>query len=216
MKRLFFGIIILVSSLCLVGCQVAIPPFFKAKTPQYNKAEFLSDDEFIILGGVRLCMTYEEVMEIIGDYDDAYDDIPSVKSVFKDGYHLCFYFLDESFGYYVDGEYIELCPELERNDDYYLLNIFINDSGADGFIRDLKIGDSVESVFAKFPFDEPGNLESRHLYGEDKLGKPRAFLERISDGEYYRILLTTTTKSFEITFNGENKIERMFIAREDG
>ena len=65
--------------------------------PVYDPSSYLSDDEMVTADGVRLTMTYEQVLAIIGKPDEAFDNAPDVKSLIKGAYHYGFYQINDSF-----------------------------------------------------------------------------------------------------------------------
>lgn len=79
----------------VVNPQNEMESYFRAVP--YNADKYLSDDEFVIAGGVRMGMTFEDVVEIIGDDFEVIENAPGVKSILKDGYHFGFYQIDGTF-----------------------------------------------------------------------------------------------------------------------
>lgn len=180
--------------------------YFKAVP--FSSDKYLSDDEFVIAGGVKLSMSYEEVLKILGGYDDAYDNVPGVKSILKDGYHYGFYQINNTFTKQSD---------LKIDGVFYLLNVSLDYAPNDEFPRGIKIGDSIEDVLSKFPGKDKKlrKWAYQNIYGKDKIGEPRAFLEFTMFDECYRILATTTKQILIVNFDRNNHVRSMEIIRED-
>lgn len=172
-----------------------------------DPGKVLTDDEFVFADGVRLGMTYEEVLQILDGYDEAYDNAPGVKSVIKDGIHYGFYQIDESFTNQSD---------FPRDDVYRLLNLS-SESYQGKLPRGIKIGDNIEDVLNKFPGQDKTLRKWAYqmIYGKDEIGSPRAFLEFTMYNEAYRFVATTSKQVLEITFDRNNQVRLITCAKED-
>lgn len=174
----------------------------------FNPDEYLTDEEFVFNGGVRLGMGYEEVLEILGGYDEADDNAPGVKSITKDGVHYGFYQIHETFtnqsDFQIDGV-------------YRLLDVTLNESSNEVFPRGIKIGDSIEDVLNKFPGKDKKlrKWDYQIIYGRDQMGKPRAYLEFINKEECYHFTATTTKQVMRVNFDRENRVRSIEIRKED-
>ncbi|MDD4801892.1 MAG: hypothetical protein PHF24_02945 [Syntrophomonas sp.] len=171
-------------------------------SPAYDPAAYLTDEEMVTAGGVRLTMSYEEVLSIIDEPDEAYDNMPGVKSLLKDGYHYGFYQIGASF------------PEdysLPHDDKYYLLSISAREGCTDPLPRNILIGDDIEQVFDKFPTEDRTlrKWAMQTVYGKQEPGQPRSFLEFTTVLDTYRIWVTTTTQVLNIHFDKQNKVRNI-------
>ena len=171
----------------------------KIQDVAFNPSEFLADDEFVFVGGIRLAMSYEEVLGILGGYDEAYDNAPGVKSIMKDGVHYGFYQIDESF---------ENQSDLQIDGVYRLLYMTLTESSDEIFPRGIKVGDKLEDVLNKFPGKdkELRKWTYQNIYGQDKIGQPRAYLEFTMFDERYDFMATTTKRIMRVFFDGENRV----------
>jgi hypothetical protein len=178
------------------------------KAVSYKADEYLSDDEFVIAGGVKLGMSYEEVLKILGSYDQAYDNAPGVKSIIKDGYHYGFYQINETFTDQSD---------LKMDSVYYLLNVTLDQFTNDEFPRGIKIGDNIEYVLSKFPGKDKKLREWAYqsIYGENKIGKPRANLQFTMFDQCYSIYATTTKRILIVRFDRKNCVKSIELHKED-
>lgn len=152
-------------------------------------------------------MSYDEVLQILDGYDEAYDNAPGVKSVTKVGIHYGFYQIDESFTNQSD---------LPRDDVYRMLDLS-SESYQGEFPRGIKIGDNVEDVLNKLPGQDKTLRKWAHqmIYGKDEIGSPRAFLEFTMYNEAYRFVATTSKQVREITFDRNNQVRLITCAKED-
>lgn len=178
---------------------------YKAAT--YDSNNYLGDDEFVFIGGIRLGMSYENVLEILGGYDEAYDNAPGVKSIFKDGLHYGFYQINDTFSNQSD---------LEIDGVFRLLNLS-SDSYQGEFPRGIKIGDNIEDVLNKFPGKDKKlrKWARQTIYGKDEIGSPRAYLEFTMYNECYRIFATTSSQILIINFDRKNQVRSVEMIKED-
>jgi len=161
----------------------------------WEASKQLRDEEFTVWG-VRLGMTYAEVLGILGGFDEIVDNA-NVRSLFKDGFHYGFY---------------------ESDGVYRLLSVTLQSPSAQEFPRGLKIGDSIETVFAKFPCQD-AKLKQwavQVLYGRDEAGVPRAILQFTIALDAYRIYATTTEQVLIIEFDKQNKVKSLELHKEKG
>ena len=193
-------------------------PTYEVTLPiPYDKTAYLSDDEFVVLNGVTLGMTYDEALSLLSDYEVSVFDGPTVKIIATGNYRLYFYAMNETFGHYIDGEYVERLLGLNRDGTCYLLTVDIDSACTDPLIRDIKIGDSVEAVSEKFPFKST-KLQKwayQNLYGKDEISEPHASLEYTTVLGTYRILLTTPNRLLEISFDKENNVRSLELSLYD-
>lgn len=178
------------------------------KAVSFSSDKYLSDDEFVIAGGVKLGMSYEEVLEILKGYDEAYENTPDVKSIIKDGYHYGFYKINETFTDQSD---------LKIDGVFRLLHVDLTQLSDDEFPRGIKIGDSIEDVLNKFPGKDKKLRKWAHqnIYGKDEKGKPRAYLAFTMYNECYYFFATTSKQSLIVHFDRKNKVNSIELNKAD-
>lgn len=167
--------------------------------PIYDTTTYLTDEEVVTADGVRLTMTYDEVLSIIGEPEQAFDNSDTVKSFIKNGIHYGFYQIDKGF----DANY-----PLPRDGVYYLLNLTFLENYKDPLPRGIRIGDDIADVFDKFPTLDKTLRKWAYqtVYGEQQRGQPHAFLEFTTVLGRYRLYATTTTQVLNIHFDKKNKV----------
>lgn len=177
--------------------------------PVYDPTSYLSNEEMITSDGVKLTMTYDEVIAIIGEPYETFDNSDDVKSLIKNGYYYGFCQIGDSF----EEDY-----PLPRDGEYYLLSISASESCTDPLPRGIHIGDTIEDVMKKFPTQDKTlkKWASQMVYGKQELGQPRAFLEYTTVLESYRIYVTTTTQVLNIQFDKQNKVKSVELIFEKG
>lgn len=187
------------------GPQNEMDPYFQAVS--YNADEYLSDDEFVIAGGVRLGMSFEEVVEILGNDFEVIENAPGVKSILKDGYHFGFYQIDETF---------HNQPDFPIDGVYRLLDVTLNEYSDDEFPRGIKIGDSIEDVLSKFPGQDKTLRKWAHqiIYGKDEIGQSRAILSFQMFNESYMLRVMTPKQVLIVNFDRNNLVKSLEIHKE--
>lgn len=178
------------------------------KAVPFSRDKYLSDDEFVIAGGVKLGMSYDEALKILGNYDEALDNAPGVKSIIKDGYNYGFYQINKTFTNQSD---------LKIDGIFRLLNVSLTKYSDDEFPRGIKIGDSIEDVLNKFPGKDKKlrKWAYQNIYGTDEKGKPRAYLEFTMFNECYYFSATTTKQILIVQFDRNNCVSSIEILKED-
>ncbi|NLB88302.1 MAG: hypothetical protein GX790_03625, partial [Syntrophomonadaceae bacterium] len=173
----------------------------------YNIDEYLSDEEFVIAGGVRMGMTFEEVVEIICDDFEVIENAPGVKSILKDGYHFGFYQIDGTF---------ENQTDLPIDGIFRLLDVSLNEYSHDEFPRGIKIGDSIEDVLSKFPGQDKTLRKWEHqmIYGKDEIGQSRAILSFHMFNECYMFRAMTGEQVLIVNFDRNNQVRSLEIHKE--
>ena len=192
--------------ICLAGCRQA-PPQPEAvennsvETPpavvlpdldDYDAAEPLTADEFVLYNGVRLGMIYEEVLAIIGE--DALTE------------QCLFYLITVPEYRYLDLEGIFYTFLQNDRDSFYLESVNFGEEATGAIFRNIKIGDTMESVFDKFPVRdrELKKWAWQMLYGQmpsdNNDGKNYSALEFVADS-FYSMRFITDSHFASIAFS---------------
>jgi hypothetical protein len=153
----------------------------------YDKTKPLADDEFVLYNGVHFGMTYEAVLAVTGADVTFYpNDWGDSKSIGQDGV---------SYGFQQNAE----------DNEFYLVSLNIQNGTDHGEVvapifRGINIGDTMESVFDKFPVRdrELKQWAYQELYGEPPANY--SFLEYVA-GSYYSMRLVADTCWANITFS---------------
>lgn len=171
--------------------------------PVYDPAAFMAPEEFVTARGVRLTMTYEEALPLIGEPEQTFDNAPGVMTVVKDGMHYGFYQIDDSFaaGY-----------PLPRDGSYYLLDFAT--AAADypyPLPRDLRPGDDIAAVLERFPAQDKTLKEwaMQTIYGQQGPGHPRAFLTYAITTASYRLCVVADHQVMNVYFDPQNRVEKI-------
>lgn len=175
----------------------------------FDPDTYLANEEMVTADGVRLTMTYDDVLALIGQPDTAYENTPGVKTIVKGGYSFGFYQIDDAF----PADF-----PLPHDGEYYLLNILVEDTCTDLLPRGIRIGDDIQSVFDNFPTQdrELKKWAEQTVYGKQEIDQPRAFLEFTTVLGSYRLCATTTTQTLNIHFDRDNKVSSVDIIFETG
>ena len=183
----------------------------------YDSDSYLSEEEFVVLNGIRIGMTYEQAAPFFDGYETIVFDSPTSKVVRTGGYFFSFNAIDETYGYYEGDKFVEGMLELNRDGTCYLLRVTMDESCTDTLIRDIRIGDSIEDVFGKLPIKDTKlrRWAYQNLYGKDEFGEPRAFLEYTTVLGTYRIYATTSKYILNINFDKQNNVKMVELIRED-
>ena len=123
-------------------------------------------DELVLPNGVRLGMTYEEFV--------AYSGYMGEKPIRTNNYDGT-----ASFSIVVDNVYYNFYRDYARDTDFALNSIHIPSNANDvDIFRNIKIGDSIDSVFSKIPAMDTELKEwmEQYLYGYEKTD-PRGYAE---------------------------------------
>ena len=165
---------------------------------EYDASTTISKAEMILSCGVKLGMTYDKVETVMGGFDTVDTTAARVKTTAKAGYTFTFTLIDDSnnsaddFGLPHDG-------------NYYLTQVVADTTCTDEFPRGIKIGDSIEDVFTKFPTANTKlqQWKEQRLYGayENTAGKVYCFMEyRTSLGNYRIVAQDTGREHIAIVF----------------
>jgi len=151
----------------------------------FDPTKPLSDEELVFAGGVRLEMSYEEVLEILGGYDESYDNAPGIKSIDKNGVHYGFY---------------------ESDGVYRLKDLNLSESSKEIFPRGIMVGDKIEDVLNKFPGNDKTlrKWAVQKIYGEDLMKGHYANLEFRMYDECYHLVIKTPKAMMAVNFNTNN------------
>ena len=151
----------------------------------FDPTKPLTDDELVFAGGVRLEMSYEEVLEILGGYDQSYDNAPEVKSIDKNGVHYGFY---------------------ESDGVYRLKDLNLSESSKEIFPRGIMVGDKIEDVLNKFPGKDKAlrKWAVQKIYGEDLMKWHYANLEFRMYDECYHLVIKTPKAMMAVNFDKNN------------
>jgi beta-lactamase regulating signal transducer with metallopeptidase domain len=178
-----------------------LPPTVKASDYKvFDATKPLTDNEFTLFNGVKLGMSMSEVLAIIGE------DVEFYEPAFP-----------ENQGFAHDGIFYG-CYRAEGEDTFILISVGFNDSKQPA-IRDIRIGDTIESVFDKFPVrdKELKKWAWQMLYGympeEGQPHKNYAALEFVADS-YYSMRVLAENYGMTISFSRvEQKVIMLSIGR---
>ncbi|MBO7275666.1 MAG: hypothetical protein J6V15_04760, partial [Clostridia bacterium] len=123
-------------------------------------------DEMVLRNGIRPGITYEEFV--------AYSGYMGEKPILTNNYNGT-----ASFTIVVDNVYYNFFRDYARDTDFALNSIHIPSNANDvDIFRNIKIGDSIESVFSKIPAmdTELKEWKEQYLYGYEKTD-PRGYAE---------------------------------------
>ena len=158
---------------------------------EYDASSTISASEMILSCGVKLGMTYDKVETVMGGFDTLDTTASRAKTTTKAGYTFTFTLIDSSnnsaddFGLPHDG-------------NYYLTYVVADTTCTDEFPRGIKIGDSIEDVFTKFPTASTKlqQWKEQRVYGayENTPGKVYCFMEYRTNLGNYRIVAQDTGK----------------------
>lgn len=161
---------------------VEIPSFVWG---EYDASTTIGAAEMTLSNGVKLAMTYDAVESKMGGFDSVDTSSPRTKTAVKAGYTFTFSLVDASSNSANDWG-------LPHDGNYYLTYIAADSTCADEFPRGIKIGDSIENVFTKFPCanSKLQQWKEQRLYGayEYKANTVYCFLEYRTYLASYRIL----------------------------
>lgn len=175
-------------------------PSLQAELPKKSESKPLTDDEVKFENGVKFLMTFEEVKKITGDniimYNSAFEEN---KTFYKDGV---------TYGFskvIVDNTKYE---KFKNDGNFYLFSMNIQNNRGEKNLpakvfRDIRIGDTIESVLNKFPTGniDPQKPSAGFLYGtEGNFKEPRSSLEKVADS-YYVMGIFTESYNIHITFS---------------
>lgn len=165
------------NSLSVPSEDIAIVPF--------DPSKYFTDDELMFAGGVRLEMSYEEVLGILGGYDESYDNAPGVKSIKMNGVLYGFY---------------------ESNGVYRLKTLNLSESSKEIFPREIKVGDKIEDVLNKFPGNDKTlrKWAYQNIYGGDHMEEFYAKLEFRMYDECYHFTVKTPKSMMAVNFDKNN------------
>jgi len=154
-------------------------------TVPYDPSKYFTDDELVFTGGVRLEMSYEEVLGILGGYDEFFDNAPGVKSFKKNGVLYGFY---------------------ESDGVYRLKNLNLSVSSKEVFPRGIKVGDKIEDVLNKFPGNDKTlrKWAYQNIYGGDHMEMSYEKLEFRMYDECYHLTVKTPKSMMAVNFDKKN------------
>ena len=153
--------------------------------------------------GVTLGMAFDDVRKITGEFDKV-EDGQGVKTATRGAYTYTFTLVNEAstsandYGLPHDGK-------------YYLTGVTADETCRDEFPRGIKIGDSIENVFTKFPAASTKLQQwaQQRVYGayEFKKNTTYAYLEFRTFLKTYRIYAQDTGReAVSIEFDEDNKV----------
>lgn len=160
-----------------------------ATTQQYDPSQPLSDDEVVLSNGVRLGMTYEEVAALVGDNINNFSDGDEESYCF--GYNGAFYIFSAN----ESGELILWHISIQNSDNF--------GQAVDPVFRDIRLGDTMESVFDKFPVIDRTLKQwaIQTLYGDPNYkGTQYSTLQFVADS-YYSMTISAGKCHVNITFS---------------
>lgn len=166
---------------------------------EYDASTTISKNEMILSCGVKLGMTYDKVETVMGGFDIVdTTTTPRVKTTVKAGYTFTFTLIDSTNNSADDYG-------LPHDANYYLTYVVADTTCQDEFPRGIKIGDSIEDVFTKFPTANTKLQlwKEQRLYGayENTAGKVYCFMEyRTSLGNYRIVAQDTGREHIAIVF----------------
>jgi hypothetical protein len=178
------------------------PPLVLPVANAYDPTKPLSEEEFVLHNGVRFGMTYDEVLAATGEdvvflANDFVFDVAEGVSIVQDGVFYGFQQNAEDHAFYLAS------LSIQNSVDY-------GDAVAPIF-RDIRIGDTLESVFDKFPVRdrELKQWAEQALYGEPPANYARLYYVA---GSYYDMMLVADHCLAHITFSRlEQKVLRVEI-----
>lgn len=191
--------------LAVLGIPESAPlsPPASAEVPDledYDPEQPLADSEFVLFNGVRFGMTMAEVLAITGE------DVEFIDPAFPE--NQAFTYAGVFYG----------CHEAEGEDVFVLTTVSINDP-AHPAVRGIRFGDTIESVFDKFPVRD---RELKHwawqmLYGtmpeEDEPHRNYAAMEFVA-GSFYSIRVLAEEYVLNLSFSrAEQKVITLTMGR---
>jgi hypothetical protein len=177
-----------------------LPPLVLPVANAYDPTKPLAEDEFVLHNGVRFGMTYDEVLAATGEdvvflANNFNFDVAERVNIGQDGVQYGFQQKAE------DSEFYLLGLSIQNGGDYDGMTAY-GDTVAPIF-RDISIGDTLESVFDKFPVRdrELKQWAEQALYGEPPANY--AILEYVAgvEGSYYSMTLVADHCSAHIVFS---------------
>lgn len=174
----------------------------------YDITSRVSFAEMSTAAGVSVGMTYDEVIDILGEFDEMYVNSDNSVHGEKFGYFYTFYTMDEAFsqqtGLPVDG-------------NYYLFDIEISDRCIDEMFRGVKIGDSIEDIMAKLPSTnttlQKWSYQALYGPGTYEQGKELAALEYYIPAATYRLIIQTANHgTMTLSFDGTDSLNSVVIS----
>ncbi len=170
---------------------------------EYDTSTAISSAEMRLSSGVTLGMAFDDVKAKTGEFDKV-EDGAGVKTATRGAYTYTFTLVNEAstsandYGLPHDGK-------------YYLTGVTADESCRDEFPRGIKIGDSIENVFTKFPAASTKLQEwaQQRIYGayEFKKNTTYAYLEYRTFLKTYRIYAQDTGReAVSIEFDENNKV----------
>ena len=165
----------------------------------YKTSEYLKDEEMSTSDGIRLAMTYDEVMSVLGEEGASVSGGSSrTKTVTKDGVVYTFNIVDDKTSYDAG---------IQHDGQYYLFKIAISNDSVSA-PRDIKTGDKIGYVFTKFPTKDVKlkKWAEQTIYGVQSAGNPRAYMTYEVSSASYTVFATTSNQTLRISFDKNNTV----------
>ncbi|MDO4540718.1 MAG: hypothetical protein Q4B48_06445 [Syntrophomonadaceae bacterium] len=182
---------------------VETPPDDAVVTPPvYDPAAVMGDEEFVTARGVRLAMTYDQVLALLGAPDQAFDYEQEVKTFNKDGVRYGFYLINEGF----PADY-----PLPRDGQFYLLDLSVGAECPDPLPREISIGDDIAAVLDKFPAQDKTLKEwaMQTVYGQPGSSQPYAFLTFAVADASYRLCAVSGGNVMNVYFDPQHQVSKI-------
>ena len=172
---------------------------------EYDSSTSITTAEMTLSNGVKLAMTYEQVEAKMGSFDSVDTSVTRTRTAVKKGYTFTFSLVDDKSTSATDWG-------LPHDGKYYLTQIVADETCTDEFPRGIKIGDTIENVFTKFPTANTKlqKWAEQRLYGASKYaeGKTYCWLEYRTKLGSYRIVAQDTDRDYiAIAFDKTNVVK---------
>jgi hypothetical protein len=169
---------------------------------EYDASTTIGAEEMTMSCGIKLGSVYSVVESKMNGFDSVTDTDSRTKTATKAGYTFTFTLVDA--GSNSANDY-----GLPHDGEYHLTYIVADETCLDEFPRGIKIGDSIEDVFTKFPAANTKlqQWKEQRLYGayENTEGKVYCFLEYRTYLASYRIIAQDTGREhIAISFSKAN------------
>lgn len=172
---------------------------------EYDASTHIATAEMTLSNGVKLGMTYEAVESKMGAFDSVDTSVARTRTATKKGYTFTFSLVDDKSTSATDWG-------LPHDGKYYLTQVVADETCTDEFPRGIKIGDTIENVFTKFPTANTKlqQWKEQRLYGASNYvaGKTYCWLEYRTKLGSYRIVAQDTDRDYiAIVFDKSNVVK---------